>query len=299
MGPEMAETFRPTSLGQLFGQEHLLNTLSNWADDPARISQSLLFYGPFGTGKTTVARILASYLITSPNDLIEVNASEARGIDDVRAWIESAKFMPFGANKVYLLDEIHQLTSVGQSAFLKILEEPPPNVYFFLCTTERHKLIPMITSRCVQLEFKLLNLDQTTDLLTYVSQGQLTKEQISQIYQRSGGHARDAVRLVEFPEAGGASISETSSGFNTAHFETLLDRLVSGTIDEKGYNYLTTAVTENHIEQMLDQFIDSRVLRTRLFKHYGELLKIRALKKQYLVSAREKYVHFLSLLLGG
>jgi len=233
--------------------------------------------------------------VTSPNDLIEVNASDARGIDDVRSWIESTKFMPFGANKVYILDECHQLTSAGQSAFLKILEEPPPNIYFFLCTTERHKLIPMIISRCVQLEFKLLNLDQTTDLLTYVSNGQLTKEQITQIYQRSGGHARDAVRLVEFPEVGGVAVSDTHSGFTSAHFEVLLDKLVSAALTGNEMRLLTTAVTDNYIDQILDGFIDDRVLKTRVFKYYGEILKIRALKKQYMISSQEKYLHFLSL----
>ena len=116
--------FRPDDLGKIFGQDHLLELLVSWLEDVSKIPRSILFSGGYGTGKTSIARIFANHLVSNKIDIKEINAADARGIDDVRGWAESAKFSPLGEKaKVYIIDELHMMTGSAQSALLKVIEE--------------------------------------------------------------------------------------------------------------------------------------------------------------------------------
>ena len=167
--------WRPGSFAELVGQEHVATTLRQSVKQ-ARISHSYLFCGPRGSGKTTTARIIAKAancldlqdgdpcnqcaICQAVNDgrfmdIIELDAASNRGIDEIRDIRDKVNFSPAqGSRKVYIIDEAHMLTDAAANAFLKTLEEPPGHVIFILCTTEAHKIIPTIVSRCQRFDFR-------------------------------------------------------------------------------------------------------------------------------------------------
>jgi len=170
--------WRPQTLADVVGQEHVTRTLRN-ALETGRVAHAYLFCGPRGTGKTSTGRILAKAInclsggrsepcnacdmcqaITrgSAMDIIEIDAASNRKIDDVRDLRERVKFAPVTARyKVYIIDEVHMLTTEASNALLKTLEEPPPQTVFILATTEPHKLLPTILSRCQRFDFRKLS----------------------------------------------------------------------------------------------------------------------------------------------
>ncbi|MDO8493704.1 MAG: DNA polymerase III subunit gamma/tau [bacterium] len=146
--------YRPKSFKEVLGQEHIIKTLSGAiAND--RLSHAYLFAGPRGTGKTSIARILAVELGTSANDLYELDAASNGGVDEIREICDGARTLPFESKKkVYIVDEVHMLSKGAFNALLKTLEEPPAHVVFILATTELHKVIDTIISRCQVFNFK-------------------------------------------------------------------------------------------------------------------------------------------------
>lgn len=146
--------YRPHTFKEVLGQEHIVKVLEG-AIRNGHVSHAYLFCGTRGTGKTTVARIFAKEIGCSPNDLYEIDAASNRGIEDIRELRESVKTFPFqGKYKVYIIDEAHMLTREAFNALLKTLEEPPPHAVFILATTEVHKFLPTILSRCQVFTFK-------------------------------------------------------------------------------------------------------------------------------------------------
>ncbi len=146
--------YRPQKFKEVVGQDHVVNVLEN-SLKLERISHAYLFAGSRGTGKTSVARILAREIGTSDNDLYEIDAASNRGIDDIRELREGVNVLPFESKyKVYLIDEVHMLTKEAFNALLKTLEEPPAHVVFILATTEMDKLPETIISRCQVFQFK-------------------------------------------------------------------------------------------------------------------------------------------------
>lgn len=161
-------TYRPSTFDEVYGQKHIVKTLSN-AIKENKIAHAYLFCGPRGTGKTSMARLFAKALNcqegfghqcnrcanclaisegTHP-DVIEIDAASNRGIDDIRDLINKVKYAPIrGKYKVYIIDEVHMMTSEAFNALLKTLEEPPANVVFILATTEPFKLMPTILPAC-------------------------------------------------------------------------------------------------------------------------------------------------------
>jgi DNA polymerase-3 subunit gamma/tau len=145
--------YRPKSFDEVLGQDHIVGILKN-AVKLGRISHAYLFSGPRGTGKTSIARILAKEAGCSDMDLIEIDAASSRGIDEIRALRESVHFTPLhGKVKVYIIDEVHMLTKEAFNALLKTLEEPPSHVIFILATTETEKVPETIISRCQNFTF--------------------------------------------------------------------------------------------------------------------------------------------------
>jgi len=154
--PELAlyRKLRPSEFSEVLGQEHIVAALKG-ALAQGSIAHAYLFSGSRGTGKTSVARILAKELGTGKTDLFEIDAASNTGVDDVRALTESVSTLPFESKyKVYILDEAHMLSKSAWNALLKTLEEPPSYVVFILCTTEIEKVPPTIVSRCQAFTFR-------------------------------------------------------------------------------------------------------------------------------------------------
>lgn len=146
--------YRPTDFREVIGQDHIVSVLEN-SIKLGKIVHAYLFCGSRGTGKTSVARIFAREIGTSPADLYEMDAASNRGIDDIRELREGVQTVPFESKyKVYIIDEVHMLTKEAFNALLKTLEEPPKHVVFILATTELDKLPETIVSRCQTFTFK-------------------------------------------------------------------------------------------------------------------------------------------------
>ncbi len=213
--------YRPQNFGSLVGQDHVSVTLSN-ALKLGRVSHAYLFTGPRGTGKTTTARIMAK-AVNCLNlkdgtpceeceicrdindgrliDVIEIDAASNRGIDEMRDLKEKINFAPTRAkNKVYIIDEVHMLTKEAFNALLKTLEEPPPNVYFILATTEVHKVPETILSRCQRFDFRRINLATMVDRLKFIAaQEKIEAEEkaLQMVADHAQGGMRDAIGLME------------------------------------------------------------------------------------------------------
>lgn len=161
--------YRPQEFDDVIGQEPVVKVLQG-AVKLGNIAHAYLFSGSRGTGKTSMARILARAIGTTPNDLTEMDAASNRGIDDVREIRESVNTLPFESKyKVYIIDEVHMLTKDAWNAFLKTLEEPPKHVVFILATTELEKVPETVVSRCQTFSFKKPNLSTLKDFALTIS----------------------------------------------------------------------------------------------------------------------------------
>ncbi|MEM9980356.1 MAG: DNA polymerase III subunit gamma/tau, partial [Cyanobacteria bacterium P01_D01_bin.2] len=184
--------YRPQTFAQLVGQGAIATTLSN-ALQQNRIAPAYLFCGPRGTGKTSSARILAKSLnclnseVPTPDpcgecqvcreitvgaslDVVEIDAASNTGVDNIRELIERAQFAPVQCrHKLYVLDEVHMLSTAAFNALLKTLEEPPPQVVFVLATTDPQRVLPTISSRCQRFDFRRIPLDAMVQHLDYIA----------------------------------------------------------------------------------------------------------------------------------
>lgn len=161
--------YRPKKFEEVVGQAHVLKILKNSVDNN-KVAHTYLFSGPRGTGKTTVARILAREVGCAPEDTVEIDAASQRGIDDIRTLREGVRVLPFcSPKKVYIVDEVHMLTREAFNALLKTLEEPPEHVIFIMATTELVKVPNTIISRAQHFEFKKISTSDITQELKKVS----------------------------------------------------------------------------------------------------------------------------------
>ncbi len=213
--------YRPQAIEQIVGQEHIKKALAN-AIQMDRISHAYLFTGPRGTGKTSTARIFAKSLncesgptispcsdcencrnITNsiPIDVIEIDAASNRSVSDADDIIQKVALAPVQSRyKIYIIDEVHMLTNQAFNALLKTLEEPPKNVIFILATTEVHKVLDTIKSRCQRFDFKRITTDDIAKHLRYISDLEsinITDDALSYIAQNSAGGMRDSIALLD------------------------------------------------------------------------------------------------------
>lgn len=192
--------YRPAKFSEVVGQEEVVSTLKA-AVAGGRVAHAYLFSGPRGTGKTSVARLLAEAIGCTPNDLYEMDAASNRGIDEIRELREAVRALPFESPyKVYIIDEVHMLTKEAFNALLKTLEEPPEHVIFILATTEQHKLPETIVSRCQTFVFKKPSLEEIKKVLKKVaaSEGFDLESEAADILALLGdGSFRDALGVLQ------------------------------------------------------------------------------------------------------
>jgi DNA polymerase-3 subunit gamma/tau len=286
--------YRPQDFDEVVGQEAVVRTLRN-AIERNQVRQAYLFAGPRGTGKTSLARILAKALnceqgpTAKPDgtchscvtiaagtslDVIEMDAASQRGIDDVREIRDHVILQPVeGRHKVYILDEAHQLTDAAFNALLKLIEEPPPHLVFVFCTTDLAKMLPTVRSRCQTFLFARPRLAELTRLLRRVADGEkidAPDAALSLIARSARGSFRDAVSTLDQLAAatdGQVSVQSVLQLLGAVEEEALF-RLCDLVVDGD------TAGLLAFVEELADQGQDLARLVTDLLEHLRHLLLV-------------------------
>lgn len=236
--------YRPQTLEEIVGQAHVKKALTN-AIELNKVAHAYLFTGPRGTGKTSTARILAKSLNcvegptihpcgkcpscldiinSTPIDVIEIDAASNRSVNDAQNILEKIQYAPVnGKYKIYIIDEVHMLTTQAFNALLKTLEEPPENVVFILATTEVHKVLDTIKSRCQRFDFKRITTEDIVNHLKYVAKQEninIEDDALLTIAKNAAGGMRDSLALLDQ-----LSVLDTDHAITTEDINMLLGRL--------------------------------------------------------------------------
>ncbi|MBW8244585.1 DNA polymerase III subunit gamma/tau [Muricauda oceani] len=275
-----ARKYRPQTFKDVVGQSSITNTLLN-AIENNHLAQALLFCGPRGVGKTTCARILAKKINQDGTErededfafnIFELDAASNNSVDDIRSLIDQVRIPPqTGKYKVYIIDEVHMLSQSAFNAFLKTLEEPPKHAIFILATTEKHKIIPTILSRCQIFDFKRITVKDASEYLKYIAQQQGIQAEESALHiiaQKADGAMRDALSI--FDRVVSFSGKELTRKAVTENLNVL---------DYDIYFSATDLILENNIPELLILFnktlsfgFDGHHFITGLATHFRDLM---------------------------
>jgi len=310
-----ARKYRPQVFSDVVGQQAITNTLEN-AIKNDHLAQALLFTGPRGVGKTTCARILAKRINQESMDnpmaeedfafnIFELDAASNNSVDDIRTLTDQVRIPPqTGKFKVYIIDEVHMLSAQAFNAFLKTLEEPPAHAIFILATTEKHKIIPTILSRCQIFDFKRIGVIDIKNYLYRIAEGEKVEAEDDALHiiaQKADGALRDALsifdRVVSFS---GSQLTRKAVSDNL------------NVLDHDVYFQVTDLLLDNNIPQVL---ISLNNIMTKGFEghhfiiglasHFRDLLVAKdaatiqllevgdKAKKQYLEQAKKSDIRFL------
>ena len=288
--------YRPQSFKDLIGQENIVKALTN-AINLNKISHAYLLCGPRGTGKTTTARIIAKSLNcakgptldpcgecpsckdiinSNPIDVIEIDAASNRKVEDARNILEKIQFVPVnGKFKIYIIDEVHMLTTEAFNTLLKTLEEPPENVIFILATTEPHKVLDTIISRCQRFDFRRITTEDIVARLKYISQQEnisITEDALYTIARSSAGGMRDSLALLDQISVLDANKEITSDDVNE-----MLGRLSFETLNELT-NYILNSDTQSAItilDKIYNKGNEPFQIITNLIQYFRNLLVVK------------------------
>ena len=274
--------YRSASFSDLIGQEVIKKTLLNAVKND-RISHAYIFNGPRGTGKTSVAKIFAKAINclepvngdccnkcvnciginnNTITDILEIDAASNTGVDQIRYIIDNTNFLPVTTKyKVYIIDEVHSLSSNAFNALLKTLEEPPANIVFILATTEGHKLMPTILSRCQRFDFKSISQKDIEDRISYICNKENIKienDAIKLIALNSTGGLRDAISLLD---------QANSFKLNDEIITTDMIHLISGSVNDETLNNIMHAIINSNSN-------DALLLLNNLFENGKNLSNI-------------------------
>jgi DNA polymerase III subunit gamma/tau len=284
--------WRPLLWDEVVGQQHIVQTLTN-AVRADRVGHAYLFAGPRGTGKTTIARLIAkavNCLNADPAkrpcnecehckavndnrflDLIEIDAASNTSVDDVRDLRDKINFAPSqGKYKIYIIDEVHMLSTAAFNALLKTLEEPPPHAIFVLATTEIHKIPATVLSRCQRHEFRRVPVGEIVSQLKRIAKEENIKaadDALTLIARQSAGGMRDAISLLDQLSSTGQKIdlALTQSVLGTATSQTVLD-LIASIADHR------PAPAMDAIHRALDAGADPRSLARQIVEYLRGLM---------------------------
>ena len=310
-----ARKYRPSTFRSVVGQQSLTTTLKN-AIHSNKLAHAYLFCGPRGVGKTSCARIFAKTIncmnLTSEGEacnecesckafneqrsynIHELDAASNNSVDDIRSLIEQVRIPPqIGKYKVYIIDEVHMLSPAAFNAFLKTLEEPPHHALFILATTEKHKILPTILSRCQIYDFSRISISDTVAHLQYVAASEgvtADADALNVIAQKSDGGMRDALSIFD------QVVSYTGGNIT---YQTVIDNL--NVLDYEYYFKLTEAILSSKVfdallilNNILNKGFDGQHVITGLASHFRDLLVCR--DKEALVlfevgaTIRERYL---------
>ena len=287
-----ARKYRPATFASVVGQKHITSTLKN-AIERAQLAHAYLFCGPRGVGKTTCARIFAKAInCLSPNgaeacnecescrsfnegrslNIHELDAASNNSVEDIRTLIEQVRIIPqVGRYSVFIIDEVHMLSAAAFNAFLKTLEEPPAHAIFILATTEKHKIIPTILSRCQIYDFNRIRVEDSVEYLKYIA-GQenisADEESLNLIAQKADGGMRDALSM--FDKA--VSFCGTTLDYrNVAQTLNVLDYDTYSSVTEMllAGNYVDVLVT---FDTVLSKGFSGQTFTAGLNRHMRDLL---------------------------
>ncbi|WP_040302985.1 DNA polymerase III subunit gamma/tau [Algoriphagus machipongonensis] len=289
-----ARKYRPADFKSVVGQEHITTTLKN-AIKNNHLAQAFLFCGPRGVGKTTCARILAktincenrqddqeacgecescvSFKNNSSFNIYELDAASNNSVDDIRNLVDQVRYAPQkGQYKVYIIDEVHMLSNQAFNAFLKTLEEPPKYAIFILATTEKHKIIPTILSRCQIFDFNRIQIDHISNHLKYIAEKEsvdFEEEALRLIATKADGALRDALSIFDL-------IVTYSAGKKVTYHETIDNLHI---LDYDYYFKVVDALIEEDLskvllifDEILKKGFDGHNFIVGLSEHFRDLL---------------------------
>ncbi|SFH84113.1 DNA polymerase III subunit gamma/tau [Halpernia frigidisoli] len=291
-----ARKYRPQEFDTVVGQSHITDTLDH-AIENNQLAQALLFCGPRGVGKTTCARILARKInekdgSTSEDNfaynIFELDAASNNSVDDIRNLTDQVRFAPqVGKYKIYIIDEVHMLSSAAFNAFLKTLEEPPEHAIFILATTEKHKIIPTILSRCQIYDFKRIQIEDIQSHLKGIAEKEKVnyeEDALFLIAQKADGALRDALsifdRMVTFSQ-NNITLEKTAEVLNILDYDQYLN--------------IADLAKENKIPEVLSAFneivkkgFDPHIFIAGLGSHFRDLMMAKNPMTLALIEVGEK-----------